>query len=179
MGVLCVGVTSAALYYAGITIGLALKLPNATPSVLWPPNALLTAVLLLTSKRLWPVVLVSVLPVHVWLETAAGWPLGLVLTLWVTNCSEALLAAGGLLWLSDAPTRFNSLRRVGIFFAVAVFAAPFITSFADAAAVSAALGEPFRRVFTARLFSNTLTALVLIPAVVVVATSGWTWLTTA
>ena len=29
-------------YYAGTELGLLLRLPGATPSVLWPPNAILT-----------------------------------------------------------------------------------------------------------------------------------------
>ena len=88
------GLGVAAAYYAGAALGLALKLPDATPSVLWPPNAILTAALLLTPRGLWPVVLLSALPPHVALESGEGWPLPLVLALFATNCSEALLAAG-------------------------------------------------------------------------------------
>ena len=173
------GLGIAAAYYAGAAIGFALKLPAATPSVLWPPNAILTSALLLTPGRVWPFALLSALPAHIALETGAGWPMPLVLALFATNCSEALLAAGGLRWLSEAPTRFNSLRRVGIFLAVVVFAAPFLSSFLDAGVVSIFRGEPYWRVWTTRLFSNALTALMVVPAIVMVATSGRKWLTTA
>lgn len=169
---LAVGVS----YYAGAAVGLTLKLPEATPSVMWPPNAILTSVLLLTPARVWPFALLSALPAHIALEVAAGWPVVLVLALFVTNCSEALLAAGGLRWLSDAPTRFNSLRRVTVFFVVAGFAAPVLSSFPDAAAVSLVQGEVFWQVWTSRLFSNALTALMVVPAVVTIVTSGRTWL---
>lgn len=171
----CLGVTVGTAYYAGSVLGLVLKLPDATPSVMWPPNAILTSVLLLTPARIWPVALLSALPAHVALQTAAGWPLGLVIALFGTNCSEALMAAGGLRWLSDAPLRFDSLRRVIIFFAVVVFGAPFLSSFADAGAVSLVQGEPFWNVWIARLFSNTLTALVVVPAVIMAVRSGWRW----
>jgi integral membrane sensor domain MASE1 len=143
-----------AAYYTGAAVGLALKLPNATPSVLWPPNAILTAALLLTPYRVWPIALASALPAHVLLESGAGWPTTLVLALFATNGTEALIAASGIRWLSDAPARFDSLRRVGVFVGVAVAAAPLISSFPDAAAVSRVLGEPYWQVFTARLFSN-------------------------
>jgi signal transduction histidine kinase/integral membrane sensor domain MASE1 len=173
------GLFVAAAYYAGTLVGLALKLPEATPSVMWPPNAILTSVLLLTRQAWWPIVLLSALPPHVALESGAGWPLALVLTLFATNCSEALIAAGGLRWLSDAPTRFDSLRRVGVFVSVAVIAAPFLSTFLDAGAVSWFSAEPFWQVWRSRLFSNSLTALAVIPAFVMVGTSSLTWLRTA
>ena len=173
------GVTVCAAYYAGAAVGFALKLPNATPSVMWPPNAILTCALLLTHPRLWPFVLASALPAHIALEAGAGWPMALVLALFATNCIEALLAAGGLRWLSDAPTRFDSLRRVTIFLAVVPVAAPFLSSFLDAAAVSMVRDEPYWRVWTARLFSNALTAVTLVPAVVMCATTARVWLRTS
>ncbi|HEY0872318.1 MAG TPA: MASE1 domain-containing protein [Vicinamibacterales bacterium] len=174
-----ISVAAGLAYYAGAVIGLWLKLPDATPSVMWPPNAILTSALLLTPTRIWPLVLMSALPAHVALEARQGWPIAMVLTLFGTNCSEALLAAGGLRRFSDAPTRFDSLHRVSLFLAIVVFAAPFISSFLDAGAVALFLEERYWKVWTARLFSNTLTALTVVPAVVMVATSGRRWLATA
>ena len=166
-------------YYAGTLVGLALRLPDATPSVLWPPNAILTAALLLTPGRWWPVVLLSALPAHVVLQIGTGWPMSLVLALFATNCSEALIAAGGMRWLSDEPTRFDSLRRVVVFLLVAVIAAPVLSSFLDAGAVSWLQGEPYWLVWRSRLFSNMLTAATLVPALVTFATSARAWLRNA
>ena len=173
------GVFVGAAYYAGAVVGLALKLPDATPSVMWPPNSILTSVLLLTRPAWWPIVLLSALPSHVVLESGVGWPTSLVLALFATNCSEALIAAGGLRWLSDAPTRFDSLRRIGVFVGVVVIAAPFLSSFLDAGVVSSIGVEPFWAVWRARLFSNSLTALTVVPAFVMVGTSGLSWLRSA
>ena len=75
------GMFVAAAYYAGAVVGLMLKLPEATPSVMWPPNSVLTSVLLLTRPAWWPIVLLSALPPHVALESGAGWPTTLVLAL--------------------------------------------------------------------------------------------------
>ena len=174
--ILGLGLAIGTAYYAGGAVGLALKLPNATPSVMWPPNAILTAALLLAPYRLWPFILVSALPAHILLETGAGWPASLVLALFATNCSEALIAAAGMRRFSDAPTRFDSLHRVGVFLIIVVAFAPFASSFLDAAAVAALLGEPYWQVFSARLFSNVLTALAVVPALVLVVTSGRKWL---
>ena len=57
-------------------------LPPATTSVLWPPNAGLTAILLLTPRERWWVVLAAVLPAHVLVEVHAGLPMSLVLALY-------------------------------------------------------------------------------------------------
>ena len=43
-----------------------------------------------------------------------------MLVLFITNCSEAFLAAVGMRWLSDAPVRFDTLRRVVVFIVVVV-----------------------------------------------------------
>src|SRR4051794_26637238 len=89
-------------YYLGALVGLHLRLNGATTSVLWPPNAILTAALLLPPPRRWLPLLLCVLPVHVLIQLPTGWPLPLIFTLFVTNCAEATIAAGGLWLLSDA-----------------------------------------------------------------------------
>src|SRR5262245_34062306 len=81
-------------YYVGSRVGLQLRFPPATTSVLWPPNAILTSILVLNPPRRWPLVLLATLPVHLWIQLPTGWPLTMILTLFVTNCGEALLAAG-------------------------------------------------------------------------------------
>jgi signal transduction histidine kinase/integral membrane sensor domain MASE1 len=165
-----------AAYYVGARIGFILRFPPATPSVLWPPNAILTAALLLAPARRWWIYLIAALPAHVLVELQAGltWPL--VLALFVTNSSEALLAAIGVRRFSDAPTRFDTLRRVAVFVVAAGFAAPFLSSFLDAAAVAGLRGEQYWVVWRTRFFSNVLTQLTLVPTLVMVVTAGWDWL---
>src|SRR2546430_11576909 len=43
----------AVAYYVGAQLGFILRFPPTTPSVLWPPNSILTATLLLTPVRRW------------------------------------------------------------------------------------------------------------------------------
>ncbi len=163
-------------YYLGSVIGLQLRLPSATPSVLWPPNAILTSVLVLTFPRRWLVILLAVLPVHLFIQLQTDFPRLMVLALFCTNCAEALLGAGGMWWLSDAPWRFDTLRRLVVFFVAAAVIAPLLSSFADAAAVTWFRGEPYWHVWTSRTLSNILAELTIVPAVVgaVVAVSrGW------
>jgi signal transduction histidine kinase/integral membrane sensor domain MASE1 len=170
MLLVCVG------YYAGANIGFLLWFPPATPSVMWPPNAILTATLLLTPPRRWWLYLLAALPAHLVAELGAGWPTTLVLALFTTNCSEALLAAAGVRWVSEAPGRFDTLRQVVAFIVAAVLLAPFLSSFADAAAVATLQGEPYWLVWRTRLFANILTELTLVPALVMMITAGSAWL---
>ena len=156
----CVG------YYLGSLIGLALTLPPATTSVLWPPNAVLTAALVLIRPKRWAFVLLPVLPLHVLIQYGTGWPLPLIFTLFVTNCLEAAIAAGGMHLLSDTPWRLDTLRGLASFFVAAVVVAPLSSSFADAAVVHWFRGEPYWQVWSNRTISNVLAELVVVPAVV-------------
>jgi two-component system, LuxR family, sensor kinase FixL len=156
----------AAFYYAGALIGLWLTFAPSTTSVLWPPNAVLTSALLLFPVRTWWVCLAAALPVHVVLETNAGMSPPLVGLLFLTNCSEAILAAGTLRLVSDAPTRFDTLQRVAWFIALAALLAPIASSCADAAVVATLRGESYWEVWRARVFANTLTELSVVPAII-------------
>ena len=153
-------------YYVACQVGLSLRLPGATPSVLWPPNAILTSALLLSPPRRWPLLLLAAFPVHVILELNAGFSTPLILVLFLTNCLEAVIGAGGVWLLSDAPTQFDTFPRLTAFFVSAVFAGPLLSSFADAAAVTAFHGEVYWTVFRSRLLSNVLSELTVVPAVV-------------
>ena len=164
----------AVAYYAGANLGFILRFPPSTPSVLWPPNTILTAALLLTPPRRWWIYLLAALPAHLVAELGL-FPISLVLTLFATNCSEALIAAAGVRWFSDAPGRFDTLRRVTAFIVAAGLAAPFFSSFVDAAAVAAAQGEPYWLVWRTRFFSNVLTELMLGPAIIMAVTAGPAW----
>ena len=64
---------------------------------------------------------------------------------------------------------------MAIFLVGAVFVAPFVSSFADAAFVAALQGESYWLVWRTRFFSNVLTELTLVPAIVTVSTMGPVW----
>ena len=163
-------------YYVGAKVGLVLRFPPATSSVVWPPNSILTATLLLSQRRRWWIYLLAAFPAHLAGELPADWPIPLVLALFVTNCSEALIAAVCVRWLSDAPARLDTLRRMVAFIAGAVFIAPFVSSFLDAAAVNVLHGEPYWLVWRTRFFSNVLTELTVVPAILTVAAGAPAWL---
>ena len=154
-------------YYLGSLLGLVLRVPPETTSVLWPPNAILTATLLLTpSPRRWWVYLAAAFPAHLAVQLGTGWPRAMILALYLTNCSEAVIAAWGLRRLDPTRVRFDTLRGMAFFLVAAVLVAPLLSSFPDAWIVSWQRGEPFWSVWCNRFFSNSLTELVFVPAIV-------------
>lgn len=163
-GIVAIALLIAAAYYAGARVGFLLTFPPVTPSVLWPPNAILTAALLLSAPRRWGIFLLATLPAHLAVQVPHGWPPTLIAVLFLTNCSEALIAA--LLVGRFAPggrITFDSLRSAGTFIVCVGLVAPFLSSFLDAAAVTLLRGERYEVVWRTRFFANTLTELTLVP----------------
>ena len=135
--------------------------------MVWPPNSILTAALLLAPRRRWWIYLLAALPAHLAAELPA-WPTGLVFALFATNCSEALIAALYVRRFSDAPARLDTLRSAVVFIAGAALIAPFLSSFLDAAAVASLRGEPYWLVWRIRFSSNVLTELTVAPAILTI-----------
>jgi signal transduction histidine kinase/integral membrane sensor domain MASE1 len=159
-------------YVVGAEIGLFLRLPPATPSVVWPPNSILTTALLLTPVSRWWIVLFAALPAHLYIQAGVFAP-AMSALLFVTNCSEALIAATVIHRFNDRPAQFNTLRRVTVFLVGAVVLAPTISSFLDAVVVIGFTNEAYWHVWKVRVWSNMLTAVAIIPASACVVDTGW------
>ena len=153
-------------YYLAAQLGLMLRVWSTTPSVMWPPNALLTATLLLTPPRRWPLFLAAAAPAHFLVEASTGWPFPLIAALFLTNCSEAVIGAGGVWLFGRSPGRLDNLGALLIFLASVVVVGPIVSSFLDAAAVTWLHGESYWAVWRVRCLSNMLTELTVAPAVV-------------
>ena len=155
-------------YYLGAKLGFALTLTPVPVSTLWPPNAILLAGLVLTSLRSWPIVLLAVLAAHLAAQFQSGVPTGMVLCWYVSNCLEALLGAAAFRRLRESTPIFDTFRGTALFLVFIGFAAPFISSFVDAAFV--ALNEwgdsSYWTVWRTRLFSNVLATLTLVPVII-------------
>jgi PAS domain S-box-containing protein len=161
-------------YYLGCKIGFALTLTPHPVSVLWPPNSILVAALLLTPPRVWGFVLLMAFPAH-WAAQLQSHVPPLMIACWfISNSCEALIAAGLTRYLVGEPIRFTTLRNVGIFCLCVVVIGPCLSSFLDAAfVVWNNWGEDsYWELIRIRLFSNALAALIVVPVVVTWATSG-------
>jgi PAS domain S-box-containing protein len=165
-------------YYLGAKIGFALTFEPHPVSVLWPPNSILVAALLLTPPRTWWVVLFAAFPAHLAAQLQSQVPLTMILCWFVSNCCEALIGAGLARYLIGGQLGFNSFRSVGIFCVTVVFIGPFLSSFLDAAFVRLNhWGEGgYWELFRIRFTSNVLAALTITPTIVTWATTGIAWL---
>jgi two-component system, LuxR family, sensor kinase FixL len=161
-------------YYLGAKIGFALTFKPYPVSVLWPPNSILVAALLLTPPRIWWFVLLAAFPAHCATELQSHVPPLMILCWFISNSSEAVIGAGLTRYLVGGPIQFTSLRNAGIFCLCVVFAGPFLSSFLDAAFVRWNVwGQgSYWQLIRIRFFSNALAALIVAPLIVTWATNG-------
>jgi PAS domain S-box-containing protein len=162
-----IGLSICAAYLVAAEIGIALTLRPAPVSTLWPPNAVMMAILLLAPPRLWWAVLLAALPAHLFVELKAGIPVPMVVSWFVSNSVDSLIGAGLIRWLSPEPVRFDSFRRYSIL-VLATLVAVGLSSFLDAWFVDlnrwGAVG--YWDNWRLRFFSNVLAALTLVPLIV-------------
>ncbi|MCI0352460.1 MAG: PAS domain-containing protein [Acidobacteriales bacterium] len=154
-------------YYLGTSIGFAITPPQQPISTLWPPNAILFAALLLTAPRKWWILLLAVLPVHLWVQLSSGVPLMTALGRYCTNVGEGLLGATCVRIVNRGEPLFGRLRGVLNFILFGILLAPFVTTFLDAAVVVlTGWGTDYWHLWHMRLFSNMLANLMIVPAIV-------------
>src|SRR5881394_1879010 len=167
-------VLTGAGYYLGARIGFALTFQPHPISVLWPPNSILVAALLLTPVRIWWIVLLAAFAAHWAAQVQSNVPSLMILCWFISNCSEALIGAGLMRYLVGGPIRFTSLRNAGIFCLCVVFIGPFLSSFLDAAFVvwNHWGQDTYWELIRVRLSSNAVSALIIVPLIVTWVTNG-------
>ncbi|HEX6121034.1 MAG TPA: ATP-binding protein [Dongiaceae bacterium] len=158
-------------YYFGAQLGFELRFPESPHSVLWPPNAILLAALMLMPTRLWWWCLAAVLPAHIAISLPAGVPWLTALGLYMTNGSQALL--GAALFRRYVPRHSDqSAHRATIAFIICgVFAAPIVLSFADVAVATWTrwTTADYWHAWTLRFLSNAASAAIIVPPVLAAA----------
>jgi len=162
-----IGVIVFAAYYLGAKLGLALTfLPNPI-SVLWPPNAILFAALLLVPRSAWWVVIAAALPAHLFAELQNGIPVTMVVCWFASNVAEAAIGASIGRALARRPFALDTPRDVVVFVGAAVVAA-LLSSFLDAGFVKLnGWGQSdYWDVWAVRTWSNVTASLIIVPAVV-------------
>jgi PAS domain S-box-containing protein len=165
-------------YYVGARIGFALTFQPHPVSVLWPPNSILLAALLLTPARMWWMILLAAFPAHLAAELERHVPPTMVFCWFISNSCEALIGAGCVRYLIDRPLRFDRLRNVAIFCFFAALLGPFLSSFLDAAFVGINHWgqDSYWQVWRIRFTSNILATLTLVPLIVTWSAEGIAWL---
>ena len=155
-------------YYLGAKIGFALTFKPHPVSILWPPNSILVAALLLTPPRIWWLILLAAFPAHWMAQLQSHVPPLMILCWFISNSCEALIGAGLMRYLVGGHIRFITLGEVGIFCLCIVFVGPFLSSFLDAAFVvwNHWGQDAYWELVRIRFFSNALAALIVVPLIV-------------
>src|SRR5690348_900051 len=85
---LVIGLWVFAGYYLGCKLGFALTFQPHPVSVLWPPNSILVAALLLTPPRVWGFILLAAFPAHWAAQLQSHVPPLMILCWFISNSSE-------------------------------------------------------------------------------------------
>lgn len=161
------GAALALAYYVAASAGFAFTVPGAPQSVLWLPNSLLLAVLLVSPPGNWPVFLLSAFPAHLLVAWQNQEPLSTLAFLYVTNCLDAAVGAIAVHWCTRGKWNMDGLVGLLVFLAIGATIGPLLVSFADAGiTVWTGWGDDFWAVYRRRLRSNTLTNAILVPALI-------------
>jgi two-component system sensor kinase FixL len=155
------------VYYAGAKVGMALTIAPLPISVLWPPNALLFAALLLAPRQWWWILILGAFPAHLLAELQSAVPLTMVLGWFCSNVAEALVGAALVQRFAGKLSGLSTVRAVAVFCAAAALA-PFLSSFLDAGLVRL-LGwstADYWALWKTRFFSNMLATLTFVPVAI-------------
>src|SRR3954471_12103282 len=168
-GLLTIGLWVFVGYYLGCKIGFTLTFQPHPVSVLWPPNSILLAALLLAPSRARPVLLLAALPAHIIVQLQSQIPVPMMLCYFISNSCEAIIGAVCIRYFVRGPLRFDNVRGTAIFCIFGAVVGPFLSSFLDAGFVK--LNHwgtgPYWEIWQIRFFSNVLTALTFAPAILV------------
>lgn len=162
------GMLAAVGYFLGAQVGFALTFRPHAVSVMWPPNSIVLAILLLIPLRAWWVVFVMTLPAHLAVEAQSGVPIPMVLCWFISNSCESLIGAATTRFFLGSRMRFDRFRDIVIFlFCGALFAA-FLSSFLDAGFVALNKwgGDAYWQIWRMRVFSNFFASVTIVPAIV-------------
>ncbi len=163
-------------YYAGSQIGFFLTPAQSPIATFWPPNAILLAAFLLTPPRIWWVLLLAVLPAHLLIQLRAGIPVLSSVGWFVGNTGEALLGAACIRYFKREKPLFDSVEGIVVFMAFGVLLATLVTSFVDAGStVLTGLSSNYWTLWTARLTSNMVANLIIVPTIVIFGGEGIPW----
>jgi signal transduction histidine kinase len=170
-GVLLAPLGASVGYFLAAQLGLAFSFPTTGIAVLWPPVPVLVTALLLTPRWLWWAILGATLPAHLLAHMPLSAPVQVATLYYAANASQALLIA--ILWqrfCGRAP-RFDSVHNTASFIAVAAIIAPAVVSvmLADILVLIGWVADPWL-VWWPRFLTNALSALALLPPVLLVVT---------
>jgi formate hydrogenlyase transcriptional activator len=162
-------------YYAGAWVAKELRFPDSHLSLIWPPTAILLAALLLAPLRKWWIYLLAVAPVHVLVQWQDGVATGGIISQLIGNFGQALLAACSVLYFNKGVTHLNSFRAMVVFTFGAIILAPVVVStIAAYLYVLSGWEQNYWYAWRARVLSNSLSTLMIVPPIILLSSRGAT-----
>ena len=157
-------------YYVATEIAWALCFPNSKVSLLFPPHAVLVVILLLVPTRHWWAYTLATILAHFVATQQAHWPVLYALHCEAFDAAQNVLAAAGIRLFIKSPLNKITLRDAIVFVLIAVIIVPFGTAFWGAAfTISNGFGTDYWVEWRNLGISNGVTAVVLVPALLLVA----------
>ncbi|HEX5160082.1 MAG TPA: MASE1 domain-containing protein [Steroidobacteraceae bacterium] len=155
-----------AAYYIAAEVGAALAFPSAPVSVLWAPNAIVMAALLLAPREQWWMYLAAIVPFHLFAQLADT-PFTQLVIQYLANIGLAALGALAILVISPTPHRFDRVRSAFTLVLFGGLLAPAITSILMATAfVVFGISNEVRLTVVVRTITNTFAVVTLVPLIV-------------
>ena len=162
-------------YYAGAWIAKTLRFPDSNLSLIWPPTAILLGALLLAPPRKWWIYLLALAPVHVLVQMQDGVSAGGIISQLIGNFSQALLAAFSVYYLNKGVVHLNSFRAIVVFTLGAIIFAPVVVStIAAYLYVLSGWEQNYWYAWRARILSNALSTLMIVPPIILLFSPGAT-----
>jgi signal transduction histidine kinase len=162
-------------YYAGGYFGLSVRFPPSGISIIWPPNAILLAALLLAPPRTWGWYLLAALPTHLHLVAnfQPGVPASVMLSQFAGNGLQAVVGALAVRRYAGAPPRFDSLRSATVFIVLAGIVAPAVVSALSAYLfVLTGWAADYGLAWRQRFLTNVVPTLTVTPLIVLTVEGG-------
>lgn len=146
-------------YYFAYRYGMSFSQSTASP--FWFPDSVLLYALLSTRRRWWWFLLVATVPIRFFTDVAADVSVAMLLGTSLNDYCKAILGATLLSRFMDDPTRFRSLRDLGVYCLIAVIFIPALSAFAGA--LSRGLGPEYWGHWQNWFLGNALTHLIITP----------------
>ncbi|MEJ5991656.1 MASE1 domain-containing protein [Ramlibacter sp. PS3R-8] len=157
-----------ACYYLATRIAWTLTFPGSKVSLLFPPHAVLVSILLLVPTRQWWAYALAAAGSHFFATQQEQWPLLYALQSEAFDVAKGVLTAAGIRLSIQSPFDRINLREAIAFFLVAVVVVPAGTAFWGAAiTVSNHSGTEYWTEWRNLCISNGVTAMVLVPAILI------------
>jgi PAS domain S-box-containing protein len=138
---------------------------------LWFPDSVLLCALLRSRPERWWIFIVGILPIRLFAEAAPDGAWWFLVATFAIDSAKGLATAFILRRLMTNPLRFETVRDFAIFAVFAALLVPAAGAFAGAAA-RVPLGDDYWAAWTHWLMGNTLTQLVVTPAILYWVFSG-------